>query len=607
MSLQTNIRTIIPTIFTGRSLFFYVMLFQFLAFTYVSGKSGQSTDYGPQLTQINQENNFQGNVEIVPKIVVAVIAEQDPNGIFWGLRDTVSGKLLLDYTYQKIWNFKDGFAIVLLNGKFGLIDKTGKEIIQPVYDYPKSELECGFIQLELGFGPVLILDTTGKSVMPMIYGITGFLPCQERITYGQYQYGMVNFNRDTILPFKFTRAYLFSEGFCAASKADETGYNSLYGLYDLNGKEVLPHVFERIDGFYSGRAIVKKNGKYGVIDENGKELFYTEYGRIDRFHNGYAIVYSSYKNGETKVGIIDRNGREVVPAIYQWLHNVYNFSEGMAAMAQNRKYGFVDATGKVVIPFKYDNVQSFINGIAKVWVGWHHVGYINSKGQEIIPPDFEAMDQANLRRYHNKFIIGLKDSIQHVFDYSGKKITTLPYEKIQEFNENDKSYLVSMNNKWGTLDSNFTVKIPIKYESLEPIFPNKIAARKNNKIGFLNLKGNEISSFVYDWIAPFQDNYMEQYENGVAIIGIGGRTGLINSYGKLIIPVKYDEIEDFSHGLAMVKQNNKFGFVDSKGKEIIPIIYDKANPYNGYSAEVTLKDETFQIDSLGNRLKEEEH
>ncbi|HLW31904.1 MAG TPA: WG repeat-containing protein [Aequorivita sp.] len=595
MILQINIQSK----FTRSLLLLYVLSCLFTACTNISGKNESNTAFDPS-TQPIPEKIIEAH-EGVALNNPFVIAEQDPDGVFWGLRETLSSKLILGYTYQNIWEFRDGFAIVQLNGKFGLIDKTGKEIIEPTYSYPKTEMKCGFIAFEIGYGPTLIFDSTGKSLMPMVYGMTGFLPCEERVTYGHNKYGMLNFNRDTILPFKFKSAYLFPEGFCAASLADQTGYNSLYGLYDLDGNQILPHVFEYVDGFYSGRAIVKKNGKYGIIDETGKELFYTNYGRIDRFYNDYAIVYTKPENGEIKVGIIDKNGHEVVPAIYQWLEHVYNFSEGMAAMAQNRKYGFVDTTGKVVVPFKYDKVESFINGIAKVWVGWRYVGYINRKGEEIIPADFEAMDQANLRRYHNKYIIGLRDSIYHVFDYSGKEIDSLNYERVGEFDANDKSFLVSTNGKWGSLDSNFQVKIPIEYESLEIIFPDKIAASQNNKIGIIDREGKAISSFIFDWIAPFQDRYM----NGLALVGIGEKTGLINGYGNLIIPAEYDEIGEFSYGLAIVRKNDKYGFANLKGREIVPTIYDKIEPFNGFSAEVTLKGETYLIDGSGHRIIQE--
>src|SRR5688500_16154567 len=44
--------------------------------------------------------------------MVSLIPEQDPDGFLWGLRDTVSSKLILDYKYQKIYDFKENFAVV---------------------------------------------------------------------------------------------------------------------------------------------------------------------------------------------------------------------------------------------------------------------------------------------------------------------------------------------------------------------------------------------------------------------------------------------------------------------------------------------------------------
>jgi hypothetical protein len=583
-----------------------------LVLTYVSLLLLVSACTGPSVDIHNDsalaQKQYETNEKKASCVAVSIIPEQDPNGIYWGLRDTVTDKLVLSYTFQKIWNFKDGFATVLLNGKYGLVNKSGKVIIKPDYDSPeKIGIKCGCGAFEVGYGPIVIIDTNGKSVVPMTSGITGILPCQKRITLGDDKFGMISFNNDTILPFKFSSANLLPEGFCVASMfgGPTSGYKQLYGLYDLNGKQVLPHDFESIDGFYNGRAIVKKNGKYGVIDETGKELFYTDYNRIDRFTNGYALVYTSPKDGEIKIGVINKNGRVVVPAIYQWFENVYNFNDGLVAMAQNRKYGFLDTNGRIVVQFKYDKVESFRNGIAKFWLGWQNVGYINSTGKEIIHPNFAAMDQANLRRYYDKFIIGLKDSVQHVFDYSGKEIYILNYETIREFDENKKSFIVSKSNKYGILDSNFRLKIPIKYESLEMIFPDRIAAREQGKIVFIDYKGKEHSNFKYDLIEPFQIDNLNPYEDGLAKVVIKRKKGLINSYGEIIVPIVYDEIEDFSHSLAVVKRNGKYGFVNFRGKEIIPPIYNNANSYNGYSAEVTLKGKTFHIDGSGKKVTED--
>lgn len=40
--------------------------------------------------------------------------------------------------------------------------------------------------------------------------------------------------------------------------------------------------------------------------------------------------------------------------------------DGLAIVAQNGKYGFVDKTGKVVIPVKYDFAFSFIEGLERI-------------------------------------------------------------------------------------------------------------------------------------------------------------------------------------------------------------------------------------------------
>jgi hypothetical protein len=540
---------------------------------------------------------------------VTIIPVQDPAGFLWGLTDTASGKLVMDHKYEKIYDFIEGYAVIRLHEKFGLIDKNGKEILPPDHGLPESQLQCGYIAFESRYGQkIFIFDSAGKAEMPMVDGVTGFLLCRKRIvTMGSSQYGMLNFKGDTILPFNYSNMHLLPEGFCVASKPDQTGYYGLYGLYNLDGKQLLPHSFESVDGFYNGRALVRKNGKYGVIDETGKELFYTDYVRMNRYYNGFAIVYKSDQKGETKIGVIDRAGREIVPATYQWLEDVYGVSEGLAAMAKNFKYGFVDTTGKEVIPFKYHKVESFQDGIAKVWVSWRHVGYINRQGEEVIPASFEAMDQQNLRRYYNRFIIGLKDSVCHVFNYSGKEIAALRYDNISGFSGEDsdkeKSFLASRGNRYGILDSSFRVKVPLEYELLEYVFPNKIAARKNGKTGFIDSNGKVIVPFEYDWIEFYND--WGSYENGIVKVMVNEKCGLMNSYGKLIVPAAYDSINNYSNGLAAVYRNGKYGFINWKGKEAIPALYDAAKPFDGYTAEVTLQGETFLIDSSGNRVEEE--
>ena len=66
------------------------------------------------------------------------------------------------------------------------------------------------------------------------------------------------------------------------------------------------------------------------------------------------------------------------------------FSEGLAPVEKNGKWGFIDKNGNVIISFLYDEVKSMNNGVAKVKLNgkW---GFINSSGKEIVPCAYDEV------------------------------------------------------------------------------------------------------------------------------------------------------------------------------------------------------------------------
>ena len=64
-----------------------------------------------------------------------------------------------------------------------------------------------------------------------------------------------------------------------------------WGFVDADGKEVIPHIYEKADCFYMGYASVVMDGKMGLIDLKGNTIVPFEYDNdLMYFEDGLAVA-----------------------------------------------------------------------------------------------------------------------------------------------------------------------------------------------------------------------------------------------------------------------------------------------------------------------------
>ncbi len=103
------------------------------------------------------------------------------------------------------------------------------------------------------------------------------------------------------------------------------------------------------------------------------------YNYLEDFSEGFALVVKDYK-----MGLIDTTGKEVILCSYDIITGNYDitgvsfkasrygirgtsFNEGLLAARKDNKWGFIDKTGKEIIPLIYDEIVSFFSkGVARV-------------------------------------------------------------------------------------------------------------------------------------------------------------------------------------------------------------------------------------------------
>lgn len=124
------------------------------------------------------------------------------------------------------------------------------------------------------------------------------------------------------------------------------------------------------------------------------------------------------------------------------------FSENVACVRLNNKYGFINSAGEVVIPYRFDAVFSFSEGMAAVSVNdkW---GYINHSGVSVIPYRFD-----NAKSFSEGYAP------------------------------------VCVNGKWGFVDREGKCQIPYKYDNLNCFSEGLAAAEYQGEWGFIDSADN---------------------------------------------------------------------------------------------------------------------
>ena len=99
---------------------------------------------------------------------------------------------------------------------------------------------------------------------------------------------------------------------------------------------------------------------------------------------GLAAVQLSERDpgGRSKTGFIDRSGRLVIDAVYDW---ALCFSDGLATVRMGGNWGFIDRTGTMVIAPQWNKSFNFEGQLTLVGTD-HKLFYINRAGEVIWNP-----------------------------------------------------------------------------------------------------------------------------------------------------------------------------------------------------------------------------
>lgn len=219
-----------------------------------------------------------------------------------------------------------------------------------------------------------------------------------------------------------------------------------------------------------------------------------------------------------------------------------DFHEGLAAVKQNGRWGYIDYLGRIAIPFIFrgPDAGDFSDGFA--FVEDH---YIDTEGNQAFGRINEDTD-----------------------------------ERIERYFTNGKPFsqglaAVQSGGQWGYIDLMGNYVISPMFERAGRFVDGLAPAMKGGYWGYINMRGVFVIEPKYI--------HAEEFSEGYAAVNLLGRWGYIDKSGKFIIRPAYSEAGNFSQGIAPVRSRTNYrgwGYVRPNGKFSIPRRYNSAGQFS---------------------------
>ncbi len=470
----------------------------------------------------------------------------------WGWLNHL-GQVVVAPKYDSIGQFGYAGAPFRMGGFWGVIDRNGKIIHEAALDYPAAEAKTGPVG-------VITIDAV-PSVDTVFYGPVGIVKKQKSALPGHTDYTLIDINGRRISDNTFSYVSAFHDGMAVAGIGADTVLSSVKK---------------------TGKKQTVKRSRYGFI--NAKTQFVVE------------PVYDEIGPWPSDVPILVRIGGLKIPG-----------GEYQRESCKGCRYGYIDNTGKIIIPAVYDRAKPFVYGVAWVKTGCvsgdcadGKDGLIDTAGKYLLAPDYSlsfisgfyngaAIVCAGGRTVDNEHIGGKWGLVSVRGEwlvkpiYDNMKYMSDTYQRHIRVNKGcqaEDGYYCK-GGKWGVLNVSGKETVPCVYDAIETFENGYACVQSRNKYGLIDTGGTIIHVPVFDYLIPFHDLAIVnrggmRNESGEIT---GGQWSVIDRNGKEILTGMFHRIEPFG-AVAVIRQDSVCGVIDNKGVLIIKPVYEEITVFD---------------------------
>lgn len=273
-------------------------------------------------------------------------------------------------------------------------------------------------------------------------------------------------------------------------------------------------------------------------------------------------------------------------------------NDGSAVAYRGGKFGIVNSTGEVLLKFSYDAITNYDNNSLYKITYNHKHGLADSRGRILTDVIYNEIT------YESPACIYLEsEGLKGMCDISGNIIITVGYDDIIYCA--NRIAMVRLGKNWHILDC---TKDELSFETYDEVY--KITAgiqsdnhmiqgyyvMKNGKWGCVDSFGKLVIELKYDALDKF-DTF------GRARVILNGKFGVVDCGGRTIIPTAYDYIDTFDRlNVTVAQVGDKYGIIDYNHNVVVSFEYDYIYPFNNSVSSVAYKNDKFGVISASGEL-----
>lgn len=529
----------------------------------------------------------------------------------YGYKHPSNGKVRIEPLYRSATQFTQaGFAKVRLNDREGIINKKGKYVIEPIYERVGwSENSSQLFSEEL-IGAKLngkwgVLDQKGNQIISMrfdgispfsksvtvVYNVddearqnfgiidgggnyliepnylylkyeagSGFYLAKKEVD-GQVRWGIITKNDFEKLPFVYKNIDTVAVGLLKIKDI-----KNKWGIYNASLEQIYPHQLDSVGNSVTERFTVKANDHYTLMSKDGDLLEPFKYKSLQiegiepkgQVFNSWQLIYPDKSNPSTV-----------------YYDSVKNLSKNVFQGFVGEKSYLFNKSGEIVLTeADYDSVQIFSENFFIVQQ-FGLKGLVSAKGKMVLPIRFGNIKKAG----DDKLLVYHAGGGQDVYNTQGKNLTVGKYARII-LQKEGYFKVKAKTGTWGLLNEQLeTLTLgwqnvgtflpgPIRYNKLgeDQQANGVLAVKKDGFYGVIDLEENWVISPYIDSLHLVNTNYILFYDNG--------QRGTVNYSGVELYKTQDAETSLFSQGCTLLKKDSRSGLLNAYGTEILPPKYD---------------------------------